>query len=135
VGWYGVDGIGVAVGKDVDLGVGMEFFKGFLLVLVALDVEDINGYRKSSNDGSYSLEDVVVSVEKVEGGGELIDSAVDIQNDCFVVHGDGERWGGASVGVGIRVSVEKVMDPRQASKQCRSFGSFRVMVRVLSSWG
>jgi hypothetical protein len=48
----------------------------------------------------------VVSVEKVEGGGELVNSAVDIQNDCFVVHWDGERWGGASVGIGIRVSLE-----------------------------
>jgi hypothetical protein len=66
----------MAVGKDVDLGVGLEFFNGFLLVLVALDVEYVDRHWEVGNHGANGLQDVVVRVEKVEGGGEVVNRAM-----------------------------------------------------------
>jgi hypothetical protein len=87
--WERVDGVGVVIGKYVDLGVGVEFFEWCLLVLVAFDVEDVDGHGKGGDHRSDGLHNVVVGGEELEGGGEVINRAVDIEDYSFVVDGDG----------------------------------------------
>ncbi len=43
------------VSMDVDLGVRMEVFDWFLLVLVPFDMENIDGHGKVGDDGADSL--------------------------------------------------------------------------------
>jgi hypothetical protein len=59
------------------------------LVLVALDVEYVNGHGEIGDNGADGLKDVVVRSKEVEGGGEIIDWALDVLDDGFVVNGDG----------------------------------------------
>jgi hypothetical protein len=58
----------------------VEFFEWCLLVLVAFDVEDVDGYGKGGDHRSDGLHDVVVRGEELEGGGEVIKRAVDIED-------------------------------------------------------
>ena len=58
--WCGVDGSGMAVGQDVDLGVECELGIWLVFILMALDMEDVDLERELLNEGVDGLYDVVV---------------------------------------------------------------------------
>jgi hypothetical protein len=63
----------------------------------------------------------------------ILDGAVDILYNTFVVNGDQERvWVGASV---IRELAKKFLFPCKPSKERRRFGTFRIRIQILSSRG
>jgi hypothetical protein len=41
--WLIVEGVGVMIGDDIHLGIGREFVKGFVAVLMAFNMEDVDG--------------------------------------------------------------------------------------------
>jgi len=100
-----MDGVGVVVSMYVDLGKGSEFVIWLGAVLVTLDMEDIQRDGEAVNEGPDGLDDVIVRVEEVIGGGTVGNWAGDVIKDTFAVNGDGEGRGGATARIGIRVLV------------------------------
>jgi hypothetical protein len=100
-----MDGVGVVVSMYVDLGKGREFVIWLGAVLVTLDMEDIQRDGEAVDEGPDGLDDVIVRVEEVIGGGTVGNWAGDVIEDTFAVNGDGEGRGGATARIGIRVLV------------------------------
>ena len=69
------------------------------------------------------MNDIVVSVKEVEGGGE-VRRAEYVKDDGFVVYWDWKGWGVAGVRVGVRILLEQLVDPCEAGEECCSLRSF-----------
>jgi hypothetical protein len=58
---YTVDGLGIVICLYVDLGIWGKFFIGFVVILVAFDMEDVNLDRRGGDESSNGLDDVAVA--------------------------------------------------------------------------
>ena len=92
VGAFCVDGFSLVVSKYVNLCIRGQFFKGFLLVLVAFYMEDVGGDGEGCDGGANCLDDVVVGAEEMEGWSLVIDGLEEVFDNCIIVHWDGKGW-------------------------------------------
>jgi hypothetical protein len=95
--WFFVDGGGVSVGQDIDLGIRGEFGEGLQPVLVALDVKDVNLEWELCEESLDGLDNVIVRGQKVVGGGLIVAGAEEILDDA----------GGGGAGSGRAVHESK----------------------------
>ena len=93
MGWCVVNGGGMAISQDVDLGVGSEVSKGFVLVLMALDVKDFDLEWEPYDESFDGLDNVVVRCQEVEGGGLIIDGAEEVLDNAVSVDRNGKSRG------------------------------------------
>mgnify|MGYP003555681540 FL=1 len=115
MGWCVVNGGGMAISQDIDLGVRSEVGEGFVLVLMALDVEDFDLEWELFDDSFDGLDNVVVRCQEVEGGGVIVDGAKEILDNAFTVNWDGEGRGSISKRVMSQVATEQCRNPSEAS--------------------
>ena len=84
-----VNGTGVSIGQDIELGIGGKVVKGFQSVLVALNVSIVDLERELHDESLGGLDDVVVRCQEVVGGRLGSDGVEEVLDNAVTVNEDG----------------------------------------------